>query len=115
MEAKTAEEILRKHVPDKCFWEDMKNLVNCPQGYPIAAMEEYSTQQNSELKEELQLMTQERDHWFEHAKELREEYQTKLSALQEELEREKEKVRQHKQMVDPIIEWGQSAEARMPL
>lgn len=81
-------------------------------GEVLDAMEEYSTQQNSELKEErdnwisqygdavnfhetsvsefqqpIASLTQERDALLEHSKELREEYQTKLSSLREENER----------------------------
>ena len=37
----TAKEILFKHIPKDCFWEEGGNLDNCPLKYVIAAMEEY--------------------------------------------------------------------------
>lgn len=58
---KTAKEVLLNHIPANCYWEDMGNLVNCPEGYTIAAMEEYATQQNSQVKEELSALREENE------------------------------------------------------
>jgi hypothetical protein len=41
----TAKEILLKHLPKDCWWEEMENLSNAPVRYVIEAMEEYAIQE----------------------------------------------------------------------
>ena len=40
----TKEEILLRCIPKNCFWEDARNLDNCPERYVLKAMDEYAMQ-----------------------------------------------------------------------
>lgn len=47
----SAEDILKKHVPDNCIWDDMNTLDNCPIRFVLAAMEEYRSLGSAERRE----------------------------------------------------------------
>lgn len=48
----SAEEILMKHIPKDCYWEEMGNLTNTPKEYVLKAMQEYSLLERSRAIDE---------------------------------------------------------------
>lgn len=65
----TAEEILMKHLPKGCYWEEMGNLTNTPKEYVLEAMTEYSSlkeQQthNRAVQECIDLFPRIKDSWI---------------------------------------------------
>jgi hypothetical protein len=84
---KTAREVIKDTIGISV---DAGDITPMDYGECVKCMELYATLHSSQLKEE-------------------------LSALREELENEKSKNKQWRDMVNPILEWGQSSESKIQL